>query len=75
MSKDETDMDASTSPRRGGVLQAVGNGGEVQLTARERQLINNFRALAPCAKDLMLDLSAEYKRTLPAAPVKLTLMC
>jgi hypothetical protein len=46
-----------------------------QLTDGERKLISNFRAMKRVAQDAMVDLSEQYKRTLPALPVKLTLVC
>lgn len=48
--------------------------GDLQLTAKERHLIMNFRAMKVSAKDMLLDLSDQYKRTLPAAPVELRLL-
>lgn len=47
---------------------------DFQLTWRERKLISNFRAMKRSAQDAMVDLSEQYKRTLPAAPVKLALV-
>jgi hypothetical protein len=47
---------------------------DLQLTGVERQLIANFRATAACAKDMLVDLSHEYARTLPAAPVRLSIV-
>lgn len=44
------------------------------LIAQERQLISNFRAAAACAKTMLVDLSVQYKRALPATPVALTLV-
>jgi hypothetical protein len=46
----------------------------LQLTDEERQLINNFRAMKSCAKEMLVDLSSEYRRTLPAVRVHLTLV-
>ena len=43
------------------------------LTAQERQLISNFRAARASARQFLVDMSAEYKRTLPAEPVQLKL--
>jgi hypothetical protein len=43
------------------------------LTSQERQLIANFRATKTSARQFLVDMSAEYKRTLPAEPVRLTL--
>lgn len=40
-----------------------------QLTARERRLISNFRAVRASAQNMLFDLSEQYKYTLPAAPV------
>ena len=44
------------------------------LTSRERRLVRNFRAMKSTAQEMLLDLSDQYKRTLPAAPVKLQLL-
>lgn len=53
---------------------AVVSADEFQLNARERRLIDNFRAMKGSAKEMLVDLSEQYKRTLPASPVKLTLL-
>lgn len=42
---------------------------DFQLTARERRLISNFRAVRPSAQDMLFDLSEQYKYTLPAVSV------
>lgn len=44
------------------------------LTSRERRLVRNFRGMKGTAQEMMLDLSEQYIRTLPAAPVKLRLL-
>lgn len=53
---------------------AVSNDDEYQLTARERSLIRNFRTLKGGAQEMLLDLSEQYKRTLPAERAKLKLL-
>jgi hypothetical protein len=45
-----------------------------QLSGQERSLISNFRAMKGSAQGMLLDLAEEYKRTLPAEPVKLRLL-
>lgn len=50
------------------------NNDEHQLTAREQRLIRNFRAVKGGAQEMLLDLSDQYKRTLPAERVKLELL-
>lgn len=45
-----------------------------QLTGRELRLIRNFRAVKPGAQEMLLDLSEQYKRTLPATPPVLRLL-
>lgn len=47
---------------------------EFQLSSREQILIRNFRAMKPSAGDMLVDLSEQYVRTLPANPVKLRLL-
>jgi hypothetical protein len=47
---------------------------EFHLDAREQRLIRNFRAAKESAKEMLVDLSDQYKRTLPAARVKLQLL-
>lgn len=49
-------------------------GDDFQLTSSERRLIQNFRAMKGTARDMMLDLSEQYRRTLPAVPVSLRLL-
>ncbi len=56
------------------VLAAENHSDEFQLTGREQKLISNFRAMKKVAQDAMVDLSEQYKRTLPAVPTKLTLV-
>ena len=53
---------------------AAANEDEFQLDARERKLIRNFRAMKSSAKEMLVDLSEQYKRTLPATPTKLCLV-
>jgi hypothetical protein len=75
MNKNEANPEMPTSQRRDGVLQAVGKGDEgLHLTAGERRLILNYRAVEACAQEMLVDLSGQYKRTFPAEPVKLTLV-
>jgi hypothetical protein len=45
-----------------------------QMSSRERSLISNFRAMKGSAQGMLLDLAEQYKRTLPAEPVKLRLL-
>ena len=45
-----------------------------RLTQDERQLIANFRAMEDCAQQMILALAAQYSFTLPAEPVRLTLV-
>jgi hypothetical protein len=45
-----------------------------QLSSRERSLISSFRAMKGSAQGMLLDLAEQYKRTLPAEPVKLRLL-
>lgn len=47
---------------------------EFQLTNKELRLIRNFRAMKESAKDMLVDLSEQYRRTLPAEPVRLRLL-
>jgi hypothetical protein len=47
---------------------------DIVLTSRERRLISNFRAVEAAGQDMLLDLSAQYVRTLPATTVKLSLL-
>lgn len=47
---------------------------EFQLSSREQVLIRNFRAMKGSARDMLVDLSEQYRRTLPAAPTKLRLL-
>lgn len=47
---------------------------DFHLTNGERRLVRNFRAMKGSAQEMMLDLSEQYRRTLPAAPVKLRLL-
>lgn len=56
------------------IAVAISNGDEFQLTARERRLILNFRALKGGAQVMLLDLTEQYKRTLPAERAKLKLL-
>jgi hypothetical protein len=55
-------------------LVVVSDNDELQLTANERRLLLNFRAVRTSAKEMLLDLSDQYARTLPAAPVGLRLL-
>lgn len=57
------------------VLAAENENEDFQLTWRERKLISNFRAMKKVAQDAMVDMSEQYKRTLPVTPAKLTLVC
>jgi hypothetical protein len=59
-------------PQIGLVYEAEAD--DFQLTGRERHLIRNFRAMKGSAQEMLFDLSAQYMRTLPAAPVKLRLL-
>ncbi|WP_198116902.1 hypothetical protein [Massilia rhizosphaerae] len=47
---------------------------DFHLTADERQLIANFRSMKDCAQQMIVDLAAQYSCTLPAEPVRLTLV-
>lgn len=47
---------------------------DFQLTSKEMRLIRNFRSLKESAKDMLVDLSDQYCRTLPAEPVRLKLL-
>ena len=47
---------------------------EFQLSSREQILIRNLRAMKSSAGDMLVDLSEQYVRTLPAKPVKLRLL-
>jgi hypothetical protein len=70
MNKNETNQEAIPVRGLGGALQAVDNGNDdLHLTDEERRLILNFRAVEACAQEMLVDLSGQYKRTLPAAPV------
>jgi hypothetical protein len=55
-------------------LTIISEHDDLHLTAKERRLILNFRATKVSAKEMLLDLSDQYKRTLPAEPVKLRLL-
>lgn len=46
----------------------------LQLTSEERQLIVNFRAMERCAQKMIVDCAAQYRCTLPAERVRLTLV-
>lgn len=56
------------------VLVAENDNDDFQLTPRERRLISNFRATKWSAQEMLVDLSEQYMRTLPAVPVKLALV-
>jgi hypothetical protein len=56
------------------VVASKNDNDEFQLSSRERVLIRNFRAMKGSARDMLVDLSEQYKRTLPAEPVKLRLL-
>jgi DNA primase catalytic subunit len=47
----------------------ISDNDELQLTADERRLILNFRTVRACAQEMLVDLSAQYKRTMPAEAV------
>jgi len=47
---------------------------DFQLSSREQILIRNLRAMKSSAGDMLIDLSEQYVRTLPATPVKLRLL-
>lgn len=51
-----------------------GDSEEFQLTDQELRLIRNFRALKAGARDMLVDLSEQYKRTLPAEAPSLQLV-
>lgn len=61
-----------TAPTLGLVVKADNN--DFPLTSGERRLVCNFRAMKGTAQEMMLDLSEQYRRTLPAVPVKLRLL-
>lgn len=47
---------------------------DLQLTSEERQLIVNFRAMERCAQQMIVDSATQYRRSLPAERVRLTLV-
>jgi hypothetical protein len=51
-----------------------GDNEEFHLTGQELRLIRNFRALKAGARDMLVDLSEQYKRTLPAEAPSLQLV-
>lgn len=59
---------------RKSLLVVAADNDELLLSAAERRLILNFRAVRGGAKDMLLDLSDQYARTLPAASVSLRLL-
>lgn len=56
------------------VVVSKSDNDEFQLTVRERALLQNFRAMRESAKVMIVDLSEQYRRTLPAAATKLLLV-
>jgi hypothetical protein len=48
-------------------LAAIVGSDDLQLTAEERRLILNYRAMKACAQEMLVDISGQYKRTMPAA--------
>jgi len=55
------------------LLQDIGNA-DLRLTQVERQIIANFRAMERCAQQMIVDLTNQFKYTLPAERVRLTLV-
>ncbi len=49
-------------------------GAYVHLSGSEQRLIANYRHMKDSAQEMLLDLSAQYRRTLPATPVRLRLL-
>lgn len=47
---------------------------DLRLSGRERRLIDNFREMKESARDMLVDLSDQYRRTLPAKRVELRLL-
>lgn len=46
----------------------------MQLSGPERRLITNFRATKDSAREMLIDLSEHYRRTLPAKRIELRLL-
>lgn len=47
---------------------------DLDLTSEERQLIVNFRAMERCAQQMIVACADQYRYTLPAERVRLTLV-
>lgn len=56
------------------VVATKNENNDFQLTSQERRLIANFRAMRKGAQSMFVEMSEQYKRTLPAEPVKLQLL-
>lgn len=61
-----------TLPRLGIVSKTDND--NFQLSSSERRLIRNYRAMKAGAQGMLVDLSEQYMRTLPAVPAKLRLL-
>ena len=47
---------------------------ELQLSSRERRLLTNFRQMKESAREMLVDLSDQYRRTLPEKRAELRLL-
>lgn len=65
------EMPSDSTPK---VVLAASAGGDLCLTAEERDLIRNFRLAKRAAKTMILDLACIYARTLPLEGVKVSLV-
>jgi hypothetical protein len=56
------------------VIATENDNDEFQLTSQERRLLSNFRSMKRSAQSVFIEMSENFKRTIPAEPVKLRLL-